>query len=88
MLLVPRVRRLFGWGYAALAAGVLAIAIVGTKDFMGTGRYALAAFPVIAAGGDVLATRGARWVAPLALGLSGAGLVVASIFYSRGYAVS
>ena len=88
VLLVPRVRRLFGWGYAALAAGVLAIAIIGTKDFMGTGRYALAAFPVMAAGGDVLATRGARWVAPLALGLSGAGLVVASIFYSRGYAVS
>ncbi|MCW2603517.1 MAG: putative lipoprotein, partial [Pseudonocardiales bacterium] len=88
VLLIPRVRRLFGWGYAVLAAGILAIAIVGTKDFMGTGRYALAAFPVIAAGGDLLATRTARWAVPVALGLSGAGLVVASIFYSRGYAVS
>jgi hypothetical protein len=88
VLLIPRVRRLFGWGYAALAAGVLAIAIVGTKDFMGTGRYALAAFPVIAAAGDVLATRSKRWLVPLALGISGTGLVVATFFYSRGFAVS
>lgn len=88
VLLLPRVRRLFGWGYTAMAAGVLAIAIIGTKDFMGTGRYALAAFPVIAAAGDLLATRSRRWVVPLALGISGAGLVVATFFYSRGYAVS
>lgn len=88
VLLLPRVRRLFGWGYATLAGGVLAIAIIGTKDFMGTGRYALAAFPVMAAAGDVLATRSKRWLAPLALGISGTGLVVATFFYSRGYAVS
>lgn len=88
VLLIPRVRRLFGWGYATLAAGVLAIAIIGTKDFMGTGRYALAAFPVMAAAGDVLATRSKRWLVPLALGISGTGLVVATFFYSRGYAVS
>lgn len=88
VLLLPRVQRLFGWGYATLAAGVLAIAIVGTKDFMGTGRYVLAAFPVIAAGADLIARRPTRWIAPLALGLSAAGLVTATYFYSRGYAVS
>ena len=59
LLLLPRVRRLFGWGYLAYAAVVLAIPIIGTKDFMGTGRYVLAAFPVIAAAGDSLATRSA-----------------------------
>ena len=43
---------------------------------------------VMAAAGDVLATRSKRWLAPLALGISGTGLVVATFFYSRGYAVS
>ena len=33
-----------------------AIPLIGTKDFMGTGRYVLAAFPVIAAAGDFLAS--------------------------------
>ena len=50
--------RRFGWGYAAYAAVVIAIPIIGTKDFMGTGRYVLAAFPVIAAAGDFLTVEG------------------------------
>ncbi|MBU4335553.1 MAG: hypothetical protein KJ548_03180, partial [Actinobacteria bacterium] len=57
VLLVPRVARRFGWGYAAYTAVVIAIPILGTKDFMGSGRYALAAFPALAAAGDWLAER-------------------------------
>jgi hypothetical protein len=88
VLLLPRVQRLFGWGYLAYCVVVLAIPIIGTKDFMGTGRYVLAAFPVIAAAGDFLATRRQRWVRPVALGLLGLGLVAATAAFSMGVAVS
>ena len=88
ILLLPRVRRLFGWGYLAYAVVVLAIPIIGTKDFMGTGRYVLAAFPVIAAAGHFLAGLRRRWIRPLVLALLGVGLMVATAFFSMGVAVS
>ena len=88
VLLLPRVYRLFGWGYLAYSLVVLAIPIIGTKDFMGTGRYVLAAFPVIAAAGDFLATRRRGWVRPLVLVLLGVGLMVATAYFSMGVAVS
>ncbi|SFJ65054.1 hypothetical protein [Cellulomonas sp. KH9] len=88
VLLLRRVQRLFGWGYAAFAAVVLLIPIVGTKDFMGTGRYVLVAFPVLAAAGDLLATRTRRWVAPLTLTVCGVLLVVLTFLFGRGVAVS
>ncbi|MFC0644131.1 glycosyltransferase family 39 protein [Cellulomonas phragmiteti] len=88
VLLMRRVHRLFGWGYAAFAAVVLLIPIIGTKDFMGTGRYVLVAFPVMAAAGDFLATRDRRWVAPVTLAVSGVLLVVLTFLFGRGVAVS
>ncbi|MEP6563221.1 MAG: hypothetical protein ABJD68_19345, partial [Nakamurella sp.] len=88
VLLLPRVQRLFGWGYLAYCVVVLAIPIIGTKDFMGTGRYVLAAFPVIAAAGDYLATRRQRWLRPVALGLIALGLIAATAAFSIGVAVS
>ncbi len=88
VLLLRRVQRLFGWGYAAYTAMVLLIPIIGTKDFMGTGRYVLVAFPVMAAAGDFLATRRRRWVAPVALVVCGALLVVLTFLFGRGVAVS
>lgn len=88
VLLLPRVYRLFGWGYLAYSFVVLAIPIIGTKDFMGTGRYVLAAFPVIAAAGEFLATRQRKWIRPLVLVLLGAGLLVATFVFSIGVAVS
>ena len=51
LLLLGRVKRYFGWGYAAYALVVLAIPLIGTGDFLGTGRYVMVAFPVMAAGG-------------------------------------
>lgn len=88
VLLLRRVWRRFGWGYFAYAVVVLAIPIIGTKDFMGTGRYVLVAFPVMAAAGDYLATTDRRWVRPVALALCGVLLVMLTALYGRGIATS
>jgi hypothetical protein len=88
VLLLPRVQRLFGWGYAAYSTVVLLIPIIGTKDFMGTGRYVLVAFPVMAAAGHLLATARRRWltvVVPAALAVL---LVVLTALFARGVAIS
>ena len=47
VLLVPRIARRFGWAYAAYVLVVMGIPVIGTKDFMSNGRYALAAFPAV-----------------------------------------
>lgn len=88
VLLLRRVWRLFGWGYAAFALVVLLIPLVGTKDFMGTGRYVLVAFPVIAAAGDFLAGVRHRWIRLVVLGLCAALLFVLTYLYGRSVPVS
>lgn len=88
VLLLPRVWRLFGWGYLAYAAVVLLIPIVGTDDFMGTGRYALAAFPVVAAAGDFLAGLRSRALRTGVLALSGVLLVVLTVLFGISFEVS
>jgi hypothetical protein len=63
LLLVPMVVRRIGWGYGLYTLAVLAIPLVGSKDFMGIGRYALTAFPSFAMVGVLLVDRHrARWV--------------------------
>lgn len=57
VLLVPRVARRFGWAYAVLTLGAAMLPILGTKDFVGTGRYLLAAFPAFAVVGEALSGR-------------------------------
>jgi hypothetical protein len=89
VLLLPTVWRRFGWGYTAFAVVSLAIPILGTKDFMGSGRYVLAAFPVLAAGAVVLTdARRPRWLLPAALAVMAIGLVLGTIFYVQGVEVS
>ena len=88
VLLLRRVWRRFGWGYVAYSVVVLAIPILGTKDFMGTGRYVLVAFPVVAAAGDFLAARAPTWLRFTVLAVLGVGLMVATAFYARGVEVS
>ena len=83
LVLLRRVWRLFGWGYLAYAVVVLAIPVIGTKDFMGTGRYVLAAFPVIAAGAHVLATTRFRWARPVVLATGFLGMLWAERDYAR-----
>ena len=89
VLLVRTCWRTFGWGYTAFAVVSIAIPIIGTKDFMGAGRYVLAAYPLLAAAAVVLTgPRRPRWLAPVVLGLLAAGLVVATVAYVAGVEVS
>ena len=88
VLLLRRVWRLFGWGYLMFAAVVLVIPLIGTKDFMGTGRYVLVAFPVIAAAGDFLAGVRHRWVRGVVLGVCAVLLFVLTYLYGRSVPVS
>jgi hypothetical protein len=55
LLLVPRIGRRFGWGYAAYVLVVVGVPAVATNNFQGLGRYMLAAFPVFALVGEHLA---------------------------------
>ena len=43
-LLVP-MRRMLGWGYFVYGATALLMPLLSSRDFIGLGRYALAAFP-------------------------------------------
>jgi hypothetical protein len=89
VLLVRTVRRRFGWGYAAYTVVSLAIPLIGTKDFMGTGRYVLAAYPVIAAAAVVLTgDRRPRWLAPVVLAVLFVGLCIATVAYVKAVEVS
>ena len=45
LFLAWQVWRRFGWGYGVYSFALLAIPLLGTKDFQGSGRYLLAAFP-------------------------------------------
>ncbi|MBU4214640.1 MAG: hypothetical protein KJ792_08300 [Actinobacteria bacterium] len=87
VLLIPRVVRRFGWGYAAYTAVVIAIPILGTKDFMGAGRYALAAFPALAVGGDWLAAR-PRWVTVVALSFMTVVMIILTWYFASDREVS
>jgi hypothetical protein len=58
------------------------LAAFSTKDFFGTGRYALAAFPCFAAAAEVLAVRPRLRTGVLAL--SAAGLLVMTSLFARG----
>ncbi|MDQ0373734.1 hypothetical protein [Cellulomonas humilata] len=88
VLLLRRVWRLFGWGYLAFTVVVLVIPLIGTKDFMGTGRYVLVAFPVIAAAGDFLAGVRHRWVRIAVLGVCAALLFFLTYLFGRSVPVS
>jgi hypothetical protein len=89
VLLLPTAWRRFGWGYTAYAVVSLAIPIIGTKDFMGAGRYSLAAFPVLAAAAVVLTDgRRPRWLLPVVLVALAAGLILATVAYVHGLEVS
>jgi hypothetical protein len=89
VLLLRTVWRRFGWGYTAYAAVSLAIPIIGTKDFMGGGRYVLAVFPVVAAAAVVLTEgRRPRWLLPIVLAVLTAGLCVATVAFASGVEVS
>ena len=86
LALTPLIGRKFGWAYALYVVVVLAIPLVGSKDFQGIGRYALSAFPAFAVMGDQLATR--RRAAIAVLGVSAIGLGLLCSGFARGAYVS
>jgi hypothetical protein len=51
----PFVGRRFGWGYAVYQFALIVLIIGGTRDFIGSGRYLLSAFPTFALAGEWLA---------------------------------
>lgn len=88
LVLLRRVFRLFGWGYAAFTFVALFLPLLGTKDFYGSGRYVLIAFPLFAALGDLLARQSRSWVRWGFLAANGTALMFASMLFTRGYPVS
>jgi hypothetical protein len=89
VLLVRTVWRRFGWGYTVYTVVSLAIPLIGTKDFMGSGRYVLAAYPVLAAAAVVLTgDRRPRWLAPAVLAVLFVGLCTATVAFVNGVEVS
>jgi Gpi18-like mannosyltransferase len=83
---IPSVFRRLGWGYGVYVTIAVLATAVATKDFVGMGRYALAAFPCFAIAADLLSRRPRLAYAVLAV--SGAGLVVLTQLHARGTIVS
>lgn len=85
--LLPAVFRKFGWGYGVFASAIVVAAALSTKDFVGMGRYVLAAFPCFAAAADGLARRGPR-VRWMCLGASALALLMLAQLHARGTIIS
>jgi hypothetical protein len=81
---VPFVARRFGWAYAGYVLIVMGIPLLGTKDFMSSGRYLLAAFPVFALIGGWLAERTSPVARAAWLGASAALLLTFSALWAAG----
>lgn len=86
LLLAWRAWRRYGWGYGVYSFALLAIPLVGTKDFQGAGRYLLAAFPCTLALADVLVQR--PLARAMAWGAGGVLLLGWAFAFGRGYYVA
>jgi len=84
--LIPRVFRRFGLGYGVFAFVAVVITALSTKDFVGMGRYTLAAFPCFAAGADMLYRR--RRLASATLAIFTLGLLMLAQLHARGTLIS
>ncbi|MGI8809969.1 MAG: mannosyltransferase family protein [Acidimicrobiales bacterium] len=84
--LVPRVFRRFGAGYGVYTALLLGLSALSTKNFFGMSRYLLAAFPIFAVVGELLAERPA--LRRIALPASGVALVALTAIFGTGYYLS
>jgi hypothetical protein len=86
LVAVPWIVRRFGWAYGVYTAAVLAPALLGSQDFHGAGRYLLAAFPVFALVGTLLATR--PRTGRVVLAVSALLLVALTSLFAREYYVA
>lgn len=85
LISTPFVGRRFGWGYAVYVAVLVSIPTLSTEDFMGTGRYLIAAFPTAALLGEWLAEQRYRW---WWLAASGALMTFMSMGFARSWYLS
>ena len=86
LALVPGVFRRFGRAYGVYALLMIGLSALATKNFFGMSRYLLAAFPVFAVAGDLIADRPVlRRAAPV---VSCFGLVLLTAAFARGYYLS
>ena len=85
---IPLVIRRLGWGYAVYVLVIVAIPVLGTKDWQGTGRYLLAGFPVFAALAMWLVDRRHRVLRTLLLVASASLLLLFTSAFARGYYLS
>ena len=92
---VPLVIRRLGWAYGAYVLVAVGIAFVTTRDFIGMGRYVLAALPSFAvlaeavlrwSGGAMVGLR--RWLPALVLGVNGVLLAWMVSLFARWYFLS
>jgi hypothetical protein len=83
---IPAVFRRLGWGYGVYVTIAVLATAAATKDFVGMGRYTLAAFPCFAIAADVLSRR--PRLAYTVLVVSSAGLVILTQLHARGTIVS
>jgi hypothetical protein len=84
-LAVLVIRRL-GWAYGGYSALTVAVPTFFSQNFIGTGRYILAAFPCFAVGAELLTHRPRlRWVL---VASSAATLVLLTSFWARYYYLS
>lgn len=90
LLTAGRVARRFGFPYAVLVVGTVAVTFLGTHDFMGAGRYMLAAFPAFAVWGERLVelTEGREALQVIGVMTSGVAMLVMAFFFSRGVYLS
>ena len=83
---IPSVFRRLGWGYGVFVTVAVVATAVSTKDFVGMGRYCLAAFPCFAVAADMLVRR--PRLAHGVLAVSAVGLLVLAQLHARGTIVS
>ncbi len=83
---IPSVFRRFGWGYGIFVTFAVVVTAISTKDFVGMGRYCLAAFPCFAVAADLLYRR--VWLTRALLAVSTTGLVVMAQLHARGTIIS
>jgi hypothetical protein len=83
LLAVPAIARRLGPAYAGYTAIVVVLAGLGTKDFQGMGRYLLAAFPLFALVGAVIADR--RRVRVVVIGAGAVLLAVGAFGFGRNW---
>jgi hypothetical protein len=83
--LIPATFRRLGWGYGLYTALVVGIPLLTSSDFIAMGRYVLAAFPLFAVAGALLAETSRRLLPSAAIAGSAALSVLRTSLFAQWY---